>query len=78
MDCVTGFEKTAKIRQESRSQEHELETNAGRSGADLPSFERSGLAGFNLETLLKKVRSKVQPAYPGNNPQAALRTLHVT
>ena len=54
MDCVTGFEKTAKIRQESRSQEHELETNAGRSGADLASFERSGLAGLNLEKLLKK------------------------
>ena len=74
MDCVTGFEKTAKIRQESRSQEHELD-HAGRSGAD---FERSGLAGLNLEKLLKKVRSKAQPAYPGNNPQAALRTLHVT
>ena len=77
MDCVTGFEKTAKIRQESRSQEHELETNAGRSGADLASFKRSGLAGLNLEKLLKKVRSKLQPGL-GNNPQAALRTLNVT
>ena len=44
----------------------------GRSGADLASFEMSGLAGFNLERVLKKSESKVQPAYPGNIPQAAL------